>query len=231
MAIFSSNPLFFCLTLVAILLVTGFFPGLRLAKTRLVFGVLYAAPYAALSWIGQSTDPLESHWPLGILSLLVGLVAGYMAYKSMRDVPRLKGAVLVSGMVGLGLLTALFSGPQGGAGKFVYFLEHTLHLSEQAATVVNFVVRKGVHLTVYGSLAASAGLTAGRQGAVKQGVWLAGLSWGLLHSVLDESTQTKTSVRTGTPWDVLLDLVGIVIGLGIVTFVSEQKAARARGQT
>jgi VanZ family protein len=79
---------------------------------------------------------------------------------------------------------------------------------------VNVAVRKAGHLLAYGILGALA-FRANRRLAVAFGVVL-------LVAVIDESNQGMTRLRTGSAWDVLLDLAGAA--LAIIVF----PAARAR---
>ena len=79
---------------------------------------------------------------------------------------------------------------------------------------VNVAVRKGGHLLAYGILGALA-YRANRRLAVAFGVVL-------LVASADEYSQGLTLTRTGSPWDVLLDLAGAA--LAVIVF----PAARAR---
>ena len=80
--------------------------------------------------------------------------------------------------------------------------------------IVNVAIRKGGHLLAYGILGALAH-RANRRLAVAFGVVL-------LVAAADEFSQGLTLTRTGSPWDVLLDLAGAA--LAIIVF----PAARAR---
>jgi VanZ family protein len=79
---------------------------------------------------------------------------------------------------------------------------------------VNVAIRKGGHLLAYGILGALA-FRADRRLAVAFGVVL-------LVAAADEFSQGMTLTRTGSIWDVLLDLAGAV--LAVIVF----PAARAR---
>ena len=78
-------------------------------------------------------------------------------------------------------------------------------LGHEVAYGVNIAVRKLGHVIAYGILGA---LTwrADRRLAV-------GLAGVLLVASTDEWRQSQTLSRTGTPWDVLLDLVGGWVGI------------------
>lgn len=91
----------------------------------------------------------------------------------------------------------------------MWFLREVLHLSEVAATAVNFVFRKSVHIVAYGALALSAYRVAWGQGATPRRSACAAYSWAVPHAVLDEFSQSRVATRSGSPWDVLLDIAGM----------------------
>lgn len=150
----------------------------------------------------------KSSPPSLVFGALLGAAA--VALGLMEKRPLARGYVLcVIGAVGIGLATVYLSGPQGGAGKFVWFLRNVLHLDPNAAAAVNYVVRKSVHLVTYGALAACASVVVRALGFSVVGALISGYCWAVPHAVLDESFQAKTSTRTGSVWDVLLDIVGM----------------------
>jgi VanZ family protein len=67
-----------------------------------------------------------------------------------------------------------------------------------------FLVSKGMHLGVYALLAAGAAFLPGR------GYWLLGLL--ALHAALTEVAQTFVPARSGSIRDVLINLLGLLIG-------------------
>lgn len=184
----------------------------KLEVEAFAFAVSYGGAYASGSLLGQGrAAEVGLSW---IVAPLV-LMGVYCAVCLVRS---LKGSTWPGtlGMVVLGLLTSFFAGPPGGAGKLVRFLREVLHLSVEAADTVNFFVRKGIHLTVYGTLALCAGYVAWQVTKRKPLMWAAGLTWGLGHAILDETTQLKTATRTGSAGDVVLDLIGMSIALGLL---------------
>lgn len=67
-------------------------------------------------------------------------------------------------------------------------------------SLLNIAVRKTAHLVVYGILAALTWRADRR--------WAVVLSVALLVAGTDEWLQSRTATRTGSPWDVALDLAG-----------------------
>lgn len=209
-------PREFWLPAMTALLVVGLIPALRSgAGAGLICG--YSMAYLSASLLGQGKGTAVGG---GVLVVPISLGA-------MGSVLMLRETLMTKwwntgGMIGLGVLTAFFSGPPGGVGKFVTFLREVLGLSPQVADAVNFLVRKGIHLGVYGSLALCAGLVAWQALGRRSAMWVAGLGWGLGHAILDETTQATTTVRTGSVYDVLLDLAGMSIALGVLHWRSQE---------
>lgn len=75
----------------------------------------------------------------------------------------------------------------------------------QAPYVLHVLIRKASHVVVYAILGALA-WRADRRWAVVMGIALAVAS-------TDEWMQSRAVDRSGTPWDVLLDLTGAAIGV------------------
>lgn len=202
------------------------FPSLRKYSVGLPFLALYGFTYFAASMAGQEVAVLGSiaiQWAVVILG---GVASAWMLAKSLENDELRRKAVWILVAIGIGLLTAFFSSAQGGAGKFMYFLQHVIGLNLEAATVVNFLVRKGTHLAVYAFLAISAAMIARGKEVRLIPFLAAGYGWALPHAVLDEMTQTGSSLRTGSAWDVLLDAVGITIGLFLTHWLLKRKGVK-----
>lgn len=74
--------------------------------------------------------------------------------------------------------------------------------------VVHVLFRKSVHVIAYGILGALAIRAAEKK-------WIA-LAYALLIAVIDETHQSTLASRTGSPWDVLLDMIGAAIAVHLV---------------
>lgn len=96
---------------------------------------------------------------------------------------------------------------------------------------IEFFFRKGAHLTVYAVLAVCAAyalrklpVLRGRRFAVRA----AALGTALLVAIADESLQSRAALRTPTPLDVGVDLVGAAAGLAIGWGFDRMRNARER---
>jgi VanZ family protein len=90
------------------------------------------------------------------------------------------------------------------------FLERLL--GRDVPDIVNIVIRKAAHVGVYGVLGALA-WRADRRVAVA-------LMISLGVALADEINQAMTVTRTGSVWDVILDMLGAVGAVGVLTRLS-----------
>ncbi|MCW5938777.1 MAG: VanZ family protein [Fimbriimonadaceae bacterium] len=170
--------------------------------------------YSAAVVIGAVAGPVAHLWPGGesLLPKSVLLVAAMglavlAPFAVGAERRRARWFVLLALL--LGLLTVLGSGPAGGPGRLLSFLTEFVGLELQQAELVNFVVRKAVHVLAYGVLAWSAGQAAGSKPGSQL---LAGYGWAVPHACLDEWHQTfSAGTRTGAFGDVLLDVLGMTV--------------------
>jgi VanZ family protein len=98
-------------------------------------------------------------------------------------------------------------------GPFLRWL--TPDVSDATVASVQLVVRKCAHLTEYAILAALL-FRAFRQSQPRVGRVLA-MSFALaaVYAALDEFHQSYVALRTGSPWDVLIDCAGAIAGVFI----------------
>lgn len=97
--------------------------------------------------------------------------------------------------------------------------------NEDSLQIYHGYIRKLAHLTVYGVL----GVLSGR-------AFLAfgSLRWALFSmllciavAVLDETNQSFISTRTGSPYDVLIDCVGAIVGIGMIWLINRRYSTRS----
>lgn len=191
------------------------FPGFRPFQ-RFLFGFFYFLAFITLSAL-QNEVSNQTGWNILVGCQVAIVVASVVALlplmASSLELPAKPRWFVTCGTVCIGLSVAYFSGPQGGAGKFMWFLQHVIGLGLNAATDVNFVVRKAIHLGTYGLLALSASRAVAGQGGSASRSLMGGYLWSVLHAVYDETTQAGVVTRSGSPWDVLLDIVGMTLFL------------------
>ena len=94
----------------------------------------------------------------------------------------------------------------------------------EAPEAANFVVRKLAHVVEYAILGALSWRASGRASTA--------LLVALAVAGTDEFRQSLSAQRTGTPWDVALDLVGAAAGVTVMRWVSGRRvpSPRLRGE-
>ncbi|MEY2496560.1 MAG: hypothetical protein QOD12_116 [Verrucomicrobiota bacterium] len=98
-------------------------------------------------------------------------------------------------------------------------------ISPATITSIQLLVRKAAHLTEYAILSALF-YRAFRQG--RENFWRAAalaLVVAAIYASLDEFHQSFVASRTGTPWDVMIDMGGAVIGLALCMAFRRKKRA------
>ncbi|MBL8048416.1 MAG: VanZ family protein [Chthonomonas sp.] len=133
----------------------------------------------------------------------------------VRDVSlrRSLGWFVVAGLLGLSI--AYLSGARGGPDPMRNFFIQAFGLSYDAAYALTHIVRKTIHFVFYGLLAYStmrAALAA--RDDLRRAVWF-GVGWAMSHAIFDEWRQSFLVGRSGSVWDVALDLAGVVTIVGI----------------
>ena len=121
----------------------------------------------------------------------------------------------------IALITA-FSGEGFSNASTLRFIDPLLRwlfpdVSPATLAMIHFVVRKAAHAVVYGLLALIA-LIALRQSfplSLRGGSVLA-LAIVTAVGIADEANQARLATRTGSPWDVTLDLASGVLALAIL---------------
>jgi VanZ family protein len=97
-------------------------------------------------------------------------------------------------------------------GPFLRWFEP--NVSQSTIASVQLFVRKCAHLTEYGILAALL-YRAFRPGRRLFGAAILALLVAGICAALDEFHQSFVAARTGTPWDVLIDCLGAILGLAV----------------
>ena len=82
-------------------------------------------------------------------------------------------------------------------------------ISSATVASIQLIVRKGGHLTEYAILAA----LLWRALRFSSHGWFGAFGISAIYASLDEFHQSFVSSRTGTPWDVLIDCIGAMIGV------------------
>lgn len=180
-------------------LVTGF-SAVLLSGRSLATSVAYAVGMVVLPFLVAFDREA-----IGLLFPLFGLAPVFMA--------RSPAAWMLWIAWSAGFFVAYLSGGVGGAGRFFAWLQE-MGLSLAQADMVVLIVRKSIHVTAYGAFAVCA------FGGLKDCLWgprsrlVLAVGWPLAFAVFDEIKQSRASGRTGSAYDVLIDLAGIALFLG-----------------
>jgi VanZ family protein len=96
-------------------------------------------------------------------------------------------------------------------------------ISGATVASIQLIVRKFGHLTEYAILAAllCRALRFSSQG------WFGAFGISAIYASLDEFHQSFVSSRTGTPWDVLIDCIGAIIGVVIYSSMTRNPKSKS----
>ncbi len=111
-------------------------------------------------------------------------------------------------------LVAYLSSGHGGGDPMVAWLQRH-GLGQDAAETVTHLFRKGVHFTFYGTVAWTALGASRAVGTPPVGAIRTALLAALALASFDELRQSAYANRTGSAWDVLLDLCGAIAFIGL----------------
>lgn len=180
---------------------------------RLGAGTLHAVGFASL-WAAGSADVGT---PPGFKAWLVSdcLSLGVCLAAVSRWRPEWAPSCAAAGATLCAWLIAAFSGSQGAPGSYPSWLELLLGLDPAAAEVLSTVSRKVVHFLFYGTFALlTLRAMPGRPYGRAVGIALLIVA---LYAWTDETRQMASAVRSGSLWDVLLDLSGACAFLALAS--------------
>lgn len=132
-------------------------------------------------------------------------------------------------VVGMAWIVSAASSAHAGASGMIDWVVSHFHLPEEIAHTIVFIVRKSVHFLFYGFLGLAACLSAriGRAGmhrllerADAWGATSFGMICTLFVATFDEARQTTQPGRTGSAYDVVLDLSGAAAFLTVFHLVT-----------
>ena len=130
--------------------------------------------------------------------------------------------ILTIGIIAFIFTNSLQNGEESNAfsAPFVEWAERIFDPNDKIPTqTFNYAIRKLAHITEFTMIGlALGGLMCSAYRAKKQWHIAAVLFWGLSIAVIDEYIQSFTA-RTSSVSDVLIDFVGVLIGLGLTALV------------
>jgi VanZ family protein len=204
-------PMWLLVPFAAMLLVgIGFYPAVVRWKERLSALAFYLSLFGSV-WVlsfSSAAVPASAVW-LGLVG--AALLAWACSTRLVRIRSVRVGAKWLAASAACGLAIAFLSGPKGGSDPMVRLAMEwfglTLHEAELAITIV----RKCLHFLFFGMLAWFAAQGARKAGATPRHAAMFAIIWGLTHAIFDETRQSFSYGRTGSPWDVALDGLGMVV--------------------
>ena len=157
----------------------------------------------------------------GGLGLLIAVVS--LARTSRDKLPKLVPILL---LMSFGWLISYFSSSRGGATPMVEWVIEHLGLGQHAAEVFVVGLRKTIHFSFYGAIAATGYLAALKNGATKPNCyWAAGWT-ALAYACFDELRQSTQIDRGGSALDVLLDMAGAGATVLLIAALGKAKTGR-----
>lgn len=207
---FGPNPWAVWLLFVAVLALLGLVPDLKPERVRLAIGVGFGSAFLLL-WIKSGDATLGNFGAMMQRALNPALAAGTLVGSvvtvwSLRHRPQLLG--WLAGALLCGLAVAYFSSSKGGPDPMHAAFMRWFALDSAQADLFVLAVRKAIHFCFYGLTAWLTWKAAREGGADDRSALWAGLGYAASLAVFDEFRQSSSPVRSGSAWDVLLDLAG-----------------------
>lgn len=193
-------------------------------ETAFALGIYW--PLASLAYVysAHKGELTAQYWHLLLAAASVAIVTGLPVLGSERVRKAVPWFILAGA---LGLAIAYLSGSRGGPDPMRnWFIEH-LNLSYEMAYEVTHYVRKTIHFVFYGSLAWTTMRAASAAGSTVSLAVAFGAGWALSHAIFDEWRQSFLRGRSGSIWDVGLDLLGMATFLGLAWLNMRRRENRA----
>lgn len=172
---------------------------------------------------GNAGSELSSH-----LLPFVAAAAALALAAALATWPRRTRASAVWMLCALAMVFTVgaLSGQGGGADRMAEWLARLLHITVEQATPIVFYLRKTIHLSFYGFMACSSLWAGWHGGLYAEKAAAYGLSLALLLASFDELRQARVIGRSGSPWDVGLDVLGALLFLALAWRIARGREAR-----
>ena len=211
-------------------LVAGLFPFLKPLQTRLMFVSAYGTAFIWVWATGQPASGLGiGRFWLATTVLLVAILAVLTFVQSQSQTSGKKWSWTFLLAVAFGLFVAFVSGPGGEAdwlSELVWNVSGLDRSEWRTHIKIVFYIRKSIHFLVYGSAAFVTAWAIWKQGGKLPVCLAAGYGWPLPLAIFDEWNQSHVESRTGTPWDVMIDLFGMTVFLGVFAWIYKRKETK-----
>jgi VanZ family protein len=206
-------------------------PDLKAIDPRLTVLAAYGFTFLFL-WLSSNPEPsgtiktfvfqmVVGAMAIAAIAAVIGMISIYRKQESMRSViAALCPLLIVCWMV------AFFSSSTGAASHMVASVMRLLSLDQADAQTVVQIIRKSLHFLFYGTFGLLGFRAAVRGGAANKAVLL-GLMVVLMHASFDEIRQSGYANRTGSFWDVCLDMAGATCFVLAGATVTKRRGLRA----
>jgi VanZ family protein len=168
----------------------------------------------------ERTNASQSELPPAIVGLLIAggtlTLAVLISAGVLPKGKRATGSFIVAAVL-MASIVAYASSSEGGPSPMMAFLRNSLGLSAQAADLATIFIRKAIHFGFYGTFAVLIYLSARRSGLKGLTCLKVALLAALGLAAFDELRQSTADMRTGSVWDVALDVLGSYVSCTIVS--------------
>lgn len=216
-------------TMMGIGIASLFFPALKEWSTKLIFSLGFGCIFL-LIWARfqhQFNFNPSRLWIVTVIllcGLLVFLITVDRAVTKERKIP-----LSLIAIVAFGFMIAMLSGERGNSDQTMYFLRDILGIPSDLAGKINGILRKTIHVVAYGMAAYLTARAVERQKGNFRMAFAAGLAWPIPLCIFDEWNQSRHPTRGASPWDVLLDICGMLLFLGFY-WLGWRRRQRSKGE-
>lgn len=210
-------------TLLALGISSACFPALSQWSTRLVFATGFGCVFL-LVWARFQVQLNLQHSRLWLVTivLLLGLLA-FLIYVDRAVSKEKKIPISLILVVSFAFVVAMLSGDRGGQSHTFQWLIDIFGLHPDLAGKVNGWIRKTIHFLAYGMAALLTAHAVERQGGSLTKSIVAGLAWPIPLAIFDEWNQSRHPSRGASAWDVVLDIGGMAVMLGLYAWLRSRR--------
>jgi VanZ family protein len=181
---------------------------------------------AVLCWmISEPEVSFHDHHELRYVAVVLATVCAcaylVILFRAISDRTLRWAAVIVL----MSWLIAFFSSPSGGSGGMITDAMRWFSLSRDSAETLVFYVRKTIHFSFYGLLGWSSFRWVLSLDLRLRRAVVVGLLMVLVHASYDEGRQTFFADRTASVYDMMLDISGACVLVGINSVIRRSRTS------
>lgn len=176
-----------------------------------------------VGWQQQTPRKLLLTWALALAVAAVGLTLVWLT--RMRGMKPKLGWLAI--LLLMSLVVTLASSSAASAGRMVHFFMTYFHWDQATADRMVVIIRKSIHVGFYGLVGFVAWRAALQAGSKRTAAFVFAIGAALILACFDELRQSTQPGRGSSIWDVLLDMCGCGVALGIAYLAGLRKGPRA----